>query len=60
MAQILYYNREKSVTETQADMPAYTTWTEHPTYGRLKVDGIPAGSPIDWDNMKDSYGSATE
>ncbi len=60
MAQLLYYNREKSVTETQAAMPAYDTWTSHATYGRLHVEGIPAGSPIDWDNMKDNYGSANE
>ena len=57
MAQILYYNREKSVSETQAAMPAYNTWTEHPTYGNLHVNGIPAGSPLDWDNMLPSYGS---
>lgn len=56
-AQILYYHRSKMVTETQADMPAYDTWTEHPTYGKLHVEGIPAGSPIDWDNMTDTYGS---
>lgn len=60
MAQLLYYNREKSVSETTAAMPAYDTWTEHPTYGRLHVEGIPEGSPIDWENMKDEYGSATE
>jgi hypothetical protein len=59
MAQILYYNREKSVTETQAAMPAYDTRTSHPTYGQLHVEGIPAGSPIDWDNMKDSYSGST-
>lgn len=55
MAQILYYNREKSVTETQATIPGYTTWTKN-----IHVEGIPAGSPIDWNNMKDTYGSATE
>ena len=60
MAQLLYYNREKSVSETTAAMPAYDTNTEHPTYGRLHVEGIPEGSPIDWENMKDEYGSATE
>ena len=60
MAQILYYNRDKSVSETMAAMPAYDTWTEHPTYGRLHVEGIPEGSPIDWENMKDEYGTATE
>ena len=60
IAQILYYHREKSVSETTAAMPAYDTWTSHPTYGRLHVEGIPEGSPIDWENMKDEYGSATE
>ena len=61
MAQILYYQRAKSVTETQAEIPGYTCSTNHPTYGKLTVEGIPAGSPIDWDNMVDTYGSsATE
>jgi hypothetical protein len=55
MAQILYYNREKMVTETQAAIPAYTTWTK-----QLQVPGIAAGAPIDWDNMKDTYGSSTD
>ena len=58
MAQVLYYQRAKSVTETQADMPAYSTRTAHADYGKLAVDGIPAGSPIDWDNMLDSYTSS--
>ena len=57
-AQILYYHREKMVTETQAAMPAYNTWTSHPTYGQLHVDGIPAGAPLDWANMVDTYGSS--
>lgn len=60
IAQILYYHREKSVSETTAAMPAYDTWTEHPTYGHLHVEGIPEGSPIDWENMKDEYGSAND
>ena len=55
MAQILYYNREKSVTEIQADIPGFTTWTKG-----INVPGIPAGSPIDWDNMKDTYSSSTD
>ncbi len=59
-AQILYYQREKMVTETQAAMPAYTGYTAHETYGNLQVAGIPKGSPIDWDNMRDTYnGSET-
>ncbi|MBQ7472057.1 MAG: leucine-rich repeat protein [Prevotella sp.] len=60
MAQILYYQRAKSVSETQADIPAYDASTEHETYGRLHVEGIPKGSHIDWANMLDSYsGSET-
>ena len=57
MAQVLYFQRAKSVDETQADMPAYDTWTSHATYGKLHVEGIPAGSPIDWDNMLNNYNS---
>lgn len=61
MAQLLYYNREKSVDETQATMPAYDTWSAHPTTGQhLHVEGIPEGAPIDWANMKDEYGSAND
>ena len=55
MAQILYYNREKSVTETTAAIPGYTTYSKG-----ISVPGIAAGSPIDWANMKDSYSSATD
>ena len=55
MAQILYYNREKSVTETQADIPGYSTWTKG-----ISVSGIAAGAPIDWDNMKDTYSSSND
>ncbi len=55
MAQILYYNREKSVTETQAAIPGFSTYTKG-----IQVSGIPAGSPIDWENMKATYGSATD
>ncbi len=58
MAQVLYFQRAKSVTEVQADIPGYTGWTAHATYGNLAVEGIEAGSPIDWDNMLDSYGSS--
>lgn len=59
-AQVLNYWGEISVTETQADMPAYQGNTEHATLGKLNVPGIPAGSPIDWANMLDTYsGSAT-
>lgn len=53
MAQVLYYQRAKSVTEIQADIPAYTSAGGN----NFHVDGIAAGSPIDWDNMLNSYGS---
>lgn len=53
MAQILYFHREKMVTETQAPIPGYETWSH-----RIRVDGIPEGSPLDWDNMKDNGGSS--
>ena len=59
MAQILYFQRDKSVTETQAAMPAYTARKDHETYGHLHVDGIPANSPIDWEHMTDTYGSSS-
>lgn len=55
MAQILYYHREKSVTETTAAIPGYSTWTKN-----ISVQGIAAGSPIDWANMRDTYGSASD
>ena len=55
MAQVLYHQRDKSVDEIQADIPGYTTYTSHPTYGQLQVEGIPAGSPIDWANMLNNY-----
>ena len=50
MAQLMYYHRAKSVTKTTATIPSYTT----KTYG-INVDAIPVGTPIDWDNMLDSY-----
>lgn len=57
MAQVLYFQREKSVTETQAAMPSYTLTSDD--YGTMTVPGVPAGSPIDWDNMTDTYGSGS-
>jgi len=57
MAQLLYYQRDKSVTETQAAIPAYTARKNDESYGQLHVNGIPANSPIDWDHMLESYGS---
>lgn len=56
MAQILYYQREKSVTEIQEDIPSYTLTSDK--YGTMTVEGIPAGSPIDWNNMRNTYSSS--
>ena len=50
MAQLVYFQRAKSVTETQKDMPGYE-------YNGIQVPGVPAGSVIDWDNMIDNYNS---
>ena len=53
MAQVLYYQRSKSVEEIQSDIPAYTSWTN-----KIAVEGIKSGAPIDWANMLNSYGSS--
>lgn len=53
MAQVLYFQRAKSVDELQATIPGYTTWTQ-----KLQVESIPEGSPIDWKNMLDTYGGS--
>ncbi len=56
MAQLMYYHRNRSVSQTTHEIPAYTTETR-----QIYVDAIPAGSFIDWDNMVDDYyGSPTE
>ena len=50
MAQLMYYHRNRSVSQTTHEIPAYTTRTR-----QIYVDAIPAGTFIDWDNMIDSY-----
>ena len=55
MAQILYYHRERMTDETMAAIPAFTTWTK-----KIQVPAIAKGAPIDWANMKDTYGSAND
>ena len=64
MAQVMYYHRANSVNYTTAEIPAYacnSTWEINSELLRLRVDAIPYGSVIDWDNMLDTYsGSPTE
>ena len=50
MAQVMYYYRDRSVNQTTHEIPAYTTML-----GNIQVEGVPAGSVIDWNNMKDRY-----
>ena len=61
MAQVMYFHRAKSVTATTATIPAYTCrhkWISGSDTLRITVDAIPAGSPIDWNNMLNSYSSS--
>ena len=55
MAQVMYYHRNHSTREVVNNIPGYYL------PGGERINGIPKGSPIDWDNMLDSYDSqATE
>ena len=61
MAQVMYYHRARSVTQTTTQIPAYTCrhrWISGTDTMQIHVDAIPAGSPIDWNNMLDNYGSS--
>ena len=58
VAQILYYYRERSVSQTTGRIPGYTCSTKRITDTDtlyITVDDIPAGATIDWDNMLDDY-----
>ena len=58
MAQVMYYHRSNSVSQTTATIPAYTCsrlWDFGNGPQRISVDAIPAGSAIEWNAMKDSY-----
>ena len=57
MAQLMYYQREKSAREVAADIPSYELKNEEK--GTMTVESIPAGAPIDWDNMQDTYNSSS-
>ena len=53
MAQVLYYHRDRSVSQTTHEMSAYVTARG------VSVDAVPAGSFIDWANMVDRYAGIT-
>ena len=59
MAQIMYYHRVRSVRSVQADIPGYTCATDWENYGKMTVQGIPKNSPIDWNDMTDTYDNAS-
>ncbi len=58
MAQVMYYHRSNSVSQTTATIPAYTCkrkWNFVSGSQQISVDAIPAGAFIDWDAMIDDY-----
>ena len=52
IAQLMYYHREGSTREIVKDIPGYMLYDRE-----IEVGSIPKGSPIDWDNMLDTYAS---
>lgn len=50
MSQVMYFHRARSVNQTTQEIPGYTTVTN-----KIVIDPIPAGSFIDWENMKRFY-----
>lgn len=63
MAQIMYYHRNRSVSQISATIPAYTCrskWNSEAGAQQISVAAVPAGSVIDWNNMLTNYtGSET-
>jgi len=63
MAQIMYYHRNRSVSQISATIPAYTCrskWNSEAGAQQISVEAVPAGSVIDWNNMLNNYtGSET-
>ena len=55
-AQILYHHRNSSlINSTRAEITAYDCKRNWNGLGKVHVDAVPDGSPIDWDNMIDNY-----
>lgn len=47
-AQFLYYYREHNVKAITNEIPTYTA-------NGITLEAVPAGTPLDWDNMLDDY-----
>lgn len=52
-AQFLYYYRNQNVKATTNTIPSYTDRNNN------KIEAIPAGTSLDWDNMLDDYVHST-
>ena len=50
MAQMMFYHSNYSTNKVMADIPGYSLHD-----GQTKVESVPKGSPIDWDNMLNEY-----
>ena len=56
MAQVMYCHRKNSISYVLADIPNYDYNKRFASIDHFwHVDGVPKGSPIDWDNMLDEY-----
>lgn len=53
MAQVMYHHRDRSVKATTKEIPSYQ-YRFNSTY-YYRENSVPAGTPIDWDNMLPDY-----
>ncbi len=58
MAQVMYFHRNNSVSATQTEIPAYQCSSNWSGLGKISVEAIPAGTPIEWEKMKNSFESS--
>ena len=54
MAQVMYYHRKRSTERVMKYIPGYDYYVNLNTFV-FRVDSVPKGSFIDWDNMIDDY-----
>lgn len=59
LAQVMYYHRAQGPDEVKAEIPAYSCRRNWDGYGHVKVPAIPAGSLIDWGQIRDRYNSSS-